>query len=620
MSQAYRVLIADSMSAAAADILGAVPGVTVHNRAGIPADELLEVIGDYHGLLVRSRTKVTAEVIARADALRIIGRAGIGVDNIDLDAASRRGVVVENAPSGNAVTTAEHAICLLCALARNIPQGTASMKAGRWDKKKLSGRELMGKTLGVVGLGNIGRITAVRAAGLRMKVIASDPYIGAEAAGRLGVELVTFGQLLERADFITLHIPLTGETRGIIGADALAKVKPGVLLVNASRGGVVDEAALLDALEAGRVGGAALDVFEAEPPPADHPLVAHPRVICTPHLGASTAEAQHKVAAEVAEQLAAYFGAGEIRNAVNTVAVPAEIRESLAPWLDLAQKLGVFVAQLLRTSGGQGFCDELEVELTGEPAELGATACTRATLVGLLDSFTDASVNEINASLIARERGLTVCETKASRHRDFAAALTVTARTGDAATQVVGTLFHVGGRVEPRLVQIDEFLVEAAPDGYILIVRNEDRPRCHRRGRHAAGRARHQRRKHAARQGPHHRRGAGAVERRHPGAARAARRDPGAAAGRVRAGDRAVDPPARRPASRTRHRAPPTCRYIMRGGRTVWPNVQNLVSALVRGHGRCLSSQAFSTRPERGILADFRTYRSDSHVATLFSI
>src|SRR5690606_9405280 len=323
------------MSNQAAEILGASSAVEVDVRFGLAAGDLKAVIGDYDGLLVRSRTKVTAEVIEAARRLKIIGRAGIGVDNIDVAAASRRGIIVENAPSGNAVTTAEHALCLLMSLARHIPQATASMKSGKWEKSKFSGTEIMGKTLGVIGLGNIGRIVADRARGLKMKVVGYDPFIGRDAAARLGVELLELDELLSRSDFITIHTPMTAETRGLIGAEALAKMKKGALLVNAARGGIVDESALLASLESGHLGGAALDVFVEEPAPAGSPLVAHPRLICTPHLGASTEEAQEKVAIEVAEQIVAFAERGEVKNAVNAATLPPEVLEQLNPWLEL---------------------------------------------------------------------------------------------------------------------------------------------------------------------------------------------------------------------------------------------------------------------------------------------
>jgi D-3-phosphoglycerate dehydrogenase len=323
MTRGFRVLISDSMSPKAAEILRASEMIQVDVKPKITPDELVEEIGAYRGLLVRSRTKVTAAVIARADHLDVIGRAGIGVDNIDVDAASKRGILVENAPTGNLVTTAEHAICLLLSLARFIPQATASMKAGGWEKTAFQGKEITGKTLGLVGMGNIGRVVASRAHGLKMHVIAHDPFVTGEAAAKLGVELVSLDDLLARADAISVHTPLTAETRGILGAAAFGKMKKGVMIVNAARGGVIDEEALKLALDDGTVWGAAIDVFVKEPTPAGHPLVGHPRVICTPHLGASTDEAQEKVAIEVAEQMVDFVERGIVRNAINAAAVAA---------------------------------------------------------------------------------------------------------------------------------------------------------------------------------------------------------------------------------------------------------------------------------------------------------
>jgi D-3-phosphoglycerate dehydrogenase len=478
MSSKFRVLISDEMSTRAGEILAESPAVEVDVRFGLAAGDLLAVIRDYDGLLVRSRTKVTADVIEAGKRLKIVGRAGIGVDNIDVAAASRRGIIVENAPSGNAVTTAEHALCLLLSLARHIPQATASMKGGKWEKNKLSGTEIMGKNLGVIGLGNIGRIVADRARGLKMKVIGYDPFIGREAAAKLGVELAELDDLLARADFITIHTPLTAETKGLIGADALARMKKGALLVNAARGGIVDESALYASLESGHLGGAALDVFVEEPAPAGSPLVAHPRLVCTPHLGASTDEAQEKVAIEVAEQMVAFAERGEVKNAINTQALTPELRDQLGPWLDLCEKLGALVGQLAepREGRGEAFIDQLSVEVIGDPAEHGASACASATLVGLLRTFLDVPVNQVNASIIAADRAIELTEIRRQRDRDLVSGAVVTATCGDRVRSVKGTLYHVGAERQARVVQIDDFPVEVPLTGPILVVQNEDRP------------------------------------------------------------------------------------------------------------------------------------------------
>lgn len=317
MSKPFRVLISDSMSPKAAEILGSCDAIECHEKAGMSADELIDSIGEYNGLLVRSRTKVTEAVLKNASQLKVIGRAGIGVDNIDVVAATERDIIVENAPNGNATTTAEHAICLLLSLLRNIPKATSSMKQNKWEKKKLQGTEMCGKTFGVIGLGNIGKIVAKLGGGLQMKVVASDPFISAEEAQALGVTLLPMDQLLARADFISLHTPLIEKTRGLISTKEFEKMKPGAFLINAARGGIVDEDACLAALESGSLAGAAFDVYVEEPAKQDHPLVMHENVVCTPHLGASTAEAQVKVAVEVAEQMVLFAEKGEVRNAVN---------------------------------------------------------------------------------------------------------------------------------------------------------------------------------------------------------------------------------------------------------------------------------------------------------------
>lgn len=317
MTPPFRVLIADSMSSRADEILGASQAVSFDRRAGISPDELLECIGDYNGLLVRSRTKVNAQVIKRAHNLKVIGRAGIGVDNIDVPAATARGIIVENAPKGNVTTTAEHAICLLLSLLRHIPTATASMKKNKWEKKKLQGTEMCGKTFAVIGLGNIGKIVAKLGAGLQMHVVAYDPFCSAETASELGVKLLSMDDVLAQADFLSVHTPLIEQTRGLIGSREFAKMKPGTFLVNAARGGIVDEQACVEALNSGQLAGAAFDVFAEEPVPPDNALVMHPKVVCTPHIAASTAEAQIKVAVCVAEQMVLFAENGEIRNGLN---------------------------------------------------------------------------------------------------------------------------------------------------------------------------------------------------------------------------------------------------------------------------------------------------------------
>jgi|SRR5579871_3747928 len=468
------VLIADELSPRALDVFRAHPEIRAHVQTGMKPDELKRALKGVHALAVRSATKVTADVLEAADALRVVGRAGIGVDNIDVKAASRRGVVVMNTPSGNAVTTAEHALCLLLSLARHIPQATASMRAGKWEKKRFEGTELCEKTLGVLGLGNIGRIVADRARGLKMRVVAFDPVTTEEAAAKLGVELVALDEVFRRADFLTIHTPLTPDTRGLVGADAFRKMKEGVLIVNAARGGIVDEQALAHAIESGKVAGAALDVFVEEPPPRDHPLLKLEQVIATPHLGASTEEAQEKVALEVAEQLVAFLLRNEVRNAVNLPPVSREAQARLAPFLELGGKVGALASQLLSSTGNS--LEAVEVEVVGEAAELGATPIAAAAVAGLLRPHLDVPVNEVNALLLAGERGLRVSEVKRPHGRDFTSSVSVRASGRGEARQVKGAVFHTSEGLEPRVVEIDRFPLEVIPDGRILVLVNEDKP------------------------------------------------------------------------------------------------------------------------------------------------
>jgi D-3-phosphoglycerate dehydrogenase / 2-oxoglutarate reductase len=461
-----KVLVTDSLAPQGLEILEDAPGVEVVDSPGLEPAALREAIADADALIIRSGTQVTAELIAAAKQLAVVGRAGIGVDNVDVGAASARGIVVMNTPGGNTVTTAEHAIALLVSLARHIPQATASMKGGKWDKKSFVGMELYRRTLGVIGLGNIGRIVAQRARGLGMRVVAYDPYLSAEAAGKLDVELLDLDALFARADALTVHVPRTPDTAGLLGRAAFAKVKRGVLLVNAARGGIVDEAALLEALDAGQVGGAALDVFEQEPPPSDHPLVAHPRVICTPHLGASTEQAQVNVAIAVAEQVRDYLLSGVINNAVNVPSISKEQAARIRPYLTLGEKLGRFQGQLCK-----GSIEQIEIEYSGAAAELDVAPITVTVLKGLLEPVTD-SVNMVNAPIIAQEHGIKVIESKASRGGDFASAIS-TRVTGCANRLIVGAVFEGG---QPRIVRIDDFMLEAIPEGPTLFIQNRDLP------------------------------------------------------------------------------------------------------------------------------------------------
>jgi D-3-phosphoglycerate dehydrogenase len=460
-----KVLVSDKLAPQGLEILERAGGIEVDNRPGLSAGDLEGAIADADALVIRSDTKVTADVIAAARKLRVIGRAGIGVDNVDVAAATARGIAVMNTPGGNNITTAEHAVALIVSLARHIPHATASMKAGKWEKKKFMGVELFNRTLGIIGLGRIGRIVADRARGLGMKVVGHDPYLG-ETTTLADVELMSLERLLERADIISVHVPRTKDTVGLLGREAFERAKPGVLVVNAARGGIVDEAALLEALNSGQVGGAALDVFSEEPPPADHPLIQHERVICTPHLGASTEQAQVNVAIAVAEQVRDYLLHDIIGNAVNVPSISRELLGEMRPYLALAEKLGRFQGQLC-----PGSIDQIEVEYCGEAAELNVAPITVAVLKGLLESMTD-QVNMVNAPVLAQERGIRVIESKVNRTSDFASAITTRVK-GCLDRLVEGAIFHGG---QPRIVRVDDFMLEAIPEGPTLLIHNHDRP------------------------------------------------------------------------------------------------------------------------------------------------
>ena len=461
-----KVLVTDTLAPQGLEILEHAPGFTVVVEPGVKGDELLVAVADAEGLVIRSGTQVTAEVIAAAEKLEVIGRAGIGVDNVDLPAATARGIVVMNTPSGNNITTAEHTIALLVSLARHIPQATASMKAGNWEKSSFTGMELYNRTFAVIGLGNIGRIVAKRAKGLGMKVIAHDPFLSEAAKAAAEVELVSFGEMLTRADAISVHVPRTPETTGLLNDAAFARVRPGVLIINAARGGIVDEAALLRALNDGRVGGAAMDVFEEEPPRADHPLVAHDRVICTPHLGASTEQAQVNVAIAVAEQVRDYLIDGVVGNALNVPSISKELYAQIRPYLELGEKLGRFQGQLC-----PGSIDRIVIEYSGDAAGLEVAPITVSVLKGILESLTD-EVNLVNAPLVAKKHGIEVVESKVSQSRDFASAI-ATRVTGCGDRYIVGAVFH---GEQPRIVRIDDFMLEAIPKGPTLFLQNHDQP------------------------------------------------------------------------------------------------------------------------------------------------
>lgn len=466
-----RVLVSDPLSEQGLAILRQVEGLTVDYKPGLNEEALAAAIPGAVALVVRSGSKVTARVIEAAADLKVIGRAGIGVDNVDVPAASKRGIIVMNTPTGNAVTTAEHALALLMALARMIPQASQALKGGKWEKKKFEGRELAGKTLGVIGLGNIGRIVADRAKGLRMNIIGYDPVLSADRAAALGVELTSLEAIWERADAITVHTPLTQSTKGLVNDEVIPKLKKGVLLVNAARGGIYDEGALLRGLESGHIGGVALDVFVEEPPPADSLLVKHERVIVTPHLGASTKEAQDRVALEIAQQVIAYLSTGAIQNAVNVTSVSSEIAAKLSPYIDLAEKLGRFVAQIEEGLSPSA----IEVECVGAPAELGVKAVAASAVAGFMQRYLEEPVNQVSAPHIAADRGITLRELATATTRGkYASLIILRIIAADGSTRMVeGTL---GSDGSARLVKWDQFDIEAQLGGTTLIVTSLDKP------------------------------------------------------------------------------------------------------------------------------------------------
>ncbi len=464
---APRVLVSDELSADGVAILRKA-GLEVDVKVGLKPEELEEIIAGYDALAVRSATKVTARLLERATRLQVVGRAGVGVDNVDLDAATRRGVVVMNTPGGSSVTVAELTVAHMLALARHVPQATASVKAGKWEKKRFQGHELAGKTLGVVGIGNIGSVVVNRCQGLGMRVVAYDPFIGAEAAAKLGVSLVSLDELWGRADVVSLHVPLTEQTRNLVNARTLARMKKGALLVNCARGGVIDEQALADALASGHLGGAALDVFEKEPVPPDHPLLRLDGFICTPHLGASTEEAQAAVAVAIAEQIAQFLTQGVAQNAVNLPSLPREVLGRIAPYLALAQKLGALAAQLAPEG-----VTEVRVETAGDLATAPARPITSAVLKGLLRHVLDAPVNDVSAPAVARERGLAVREERVAEPTDYASLLTVAVGGKGAEVVVSGTVY---GKGEPRIVRVNQFRLEAVPEGDLILCENDDAP------------------------------------------------------------------------------------------------------------------------------------------------
>ena len=460
-----KVLISDKMSPKAAEVF-AERGIEAHEKPGLDKDELREIIGEYDGIAVRSATKISPKLLEAADNLKVIGRAGIGVDNIDLPAATARGVVVMNTPFGNSITTAEHAIAMMLSLARNIPPASASIHDGKWEKSKFMGVELAGKTLGIIGCGNIGSIVADRAQGLKMKVIAFDPYLSPERAEELGVGKVELDALFRRADVISLHTPLTNKTRNIVDADAIASMKPGVRIVNCARGGLVDEAALKAALDSGHVAGAALDVF-AEEPPEGNPLLGHEKLVATPHLGASTTEAQVNVAIQIAEQMSDYLLTGGVTNALNMPSMTAEEAPRLKPYMALAREIGAFAGQLARSG-----IKRVSIEYEGHVASLNTKPLSAVVLEGLLQPVLE-SVNMVNAPVLARERDIDVSEVVHEREGDYHTLIRLSVTTEKRTRTLAGTLFS---NRAPRIVQVQDVPLEAELAENMLYIVNDDRP------------------------------------------------------------------------------------------------------------------------------------------------
>lgn len=461
-----KVLVSDNLSSLGVDILKKA-GLEVDVKTGMSPDELKACIGDYHGIVIRSATKLTEDVIEAATNLKVIGRAGSGLDNVDKNTASKKGIVVMNTPGGNTITTAEHAFAMIMALSRKIPQATASMKAGKWEKKKFMGVELYGKTLGIVGIGNIGSQVARMAHGLGMKIIAYDPFLSDEKATEMGVEKMSVEDLFRQADFITLHTPLTAETKYLVNKESIKTMKDGVRIINCARGGIINEQDLYDAIKSGKVSGAALDVFEQEPP-QDHPLLEREEVICTPHLGASTTEAQENVAVKVAEQISDYLINGTIRNAVNFPSIPADQLPKLKPYITLAENMGGFAAQIY-----EGSITEITLEFRGDAAEIDAAPVTIAAIKGILDPILLETVNFVNAPFIAKERGIEIKETKSEDAGGYQSALVMKVKADGMDRELSGTLFS---RKDPRIIKIDNFPVEIIPEGTLLYIENDDKP------------------------------------------------------------------------------------------------------------------------------------------------
>ena len=462
-----KVLISDKLGEAGVKLLREEDGIDVDVRTGLQSEELKSIIGNYDALIIRSATKVTSEILEAASKLKVIGRAGIGVDNIDVPSATKHGVVVMNTPGGNVITTAEHAIAMMMALTRNIPQATASLKAGRWDKKLFQGKEIFNKTLGVIGFGKIGSIVALRGRGLKMRVIVHDPIVNPEKIEKRGFKCVSMEELLQTSDYITVHVPKSKKTIGLLNKQAFEQMKDGVMVINCARGGIVNQDDLYQAITSGKVAGAALDVFETEPP-GDLPLLQLDNVIGTPHLGASTSEAQTKVAVAVAKQIIAFLKNNTIVNSVNVPSVSGELMEKLDPYLTMADRMGCLIGQII-----EGHLKEIAIEYTGDYQDMDMDPVTTAFLNGLLNLVVPDEVNPINAGAIAKEMGIRISETSSPESFDYTNLMTVTVKTSKLDITIGGTVF---GKNSPRIVQINDVRLEMIPSGYFTIVQEENIP------------------------------------------------------------------------------------------------------------------------------------------------
>lgn len=460
-----RVLITDSVSEKGVKILQEA-GIEVDQKVGITEDEIVAIIANYDAFIVRSQTKVTRRIIEAATSLKIIGRAGVGVDNIDVQAATERGILVVNAPEGNTIAATEQTMALMLALARNIPQAQASLCSGKWDRKTYMGVELKDKTLGILGLGKIGSGVAKRALAFEMKVLAYDPFVSPEKAQSMGVEMADLDRVFTESDFITVHLPLTKETKYIIGAEAIAKMKPSVRIINVARGGVIDEKALCEALQSGKVAGAAIDVWECEPC-TDSPLQQLCNVVCAPHLGASTKEAQINVAIDVAKEIVNYAQGGTVKNAVNAPSMKPEAQEVLAPYQVLCEKMGTLISQV--TSGN---CESIDITYNGDIADYDVSFLTKAILLGLLRTTLNSAVNEVNAAYIAESRGIKIQETKSLDDEDYRNLVTVKVKTTTEELSVSGTVFSG----EAKIIKYDGYTIDAIPEGHLLIIPHIDKP------------------------------------------------------------------------------------------------------------------------------------------------